>query len=73
MAGKAAERIIKFAGGTDAICSMILGAATVEAGGAGALLCTIGVAGGISYGSDKSLSAFGSFLGDKFYEVIGND
>jgi len=50
-----------------------LGAATFEAGGAGALLCAVGVAGGISYGSDKAFSAVGEHLGDTLYEVIGND
>ena len=76
LSGKAAGKIVKFAGGTDAICSVILGAATVEAGGAGALLCSIGVAGGIAYGSDKALSKIGETAGEwanSFYEYIAHD
>ena len=58
---------------TETACVAILGTATFEAGGAGALLCTIGVAGGVSYGSDKAVSAFGGFLGEKLYEATSND
>jgi hypothetical protein len=57
----------------DTVCAVVLGAATFEAGGAGALLCTIGVAGGISYGSDSALSSLGSFLGEKLYEATSDD
>ncbi|MGK3142621.1 PAAR domain-containing protein [Pantoea sp. C2G6] len=55
------------------VCAIVLGAATIEAGGAGALLCTLGVNGAIAYGSDKATSAFGGFLGESLYEVTGND
>ncbi|WP_411704823.1 PAAR domain-containing protein [Edaphovirga cremea] len=63
----------------DTVCAVVLGAATFEAGGAGALLCTIGVAGGISYGTDKTFSstmgAAGEFIGEKlgFYETTSDD
>ncbi|EKS6643713.1 hypothetical protein QCD58_002516 [Enterobacter hormaechei] len=71
-AGKVSSKILA-GSATDTICSVVLGAATFEAGGAGALLCTLGVAGSVSYGSDKTLSAFGDFLGEKLYEVISDD
>lgn len=58
-------------GAATAVCSLVLGAATVEAGGAGALLCTIGVAGGIGYGSDKFFgSTFGS-VGEYLGKMLG--
>lgn len=55
------------------VCAIVLGAATIEAAGAGALLCTLGVNGAIAYGSDKATSAFGGFVGESLYEVISND
>jgi hypothetical protein len=58
---------------TETACVAILGAATFEAGGAGALLCTIGVAGGVSYGSDKAISSIGGLLGEKLYEATSDD
>ena len=73
-----AGRILQ-GGAAEAICAVVLGAATIEAGGAGALICTLGVSGGIAYGSDKALSgsfkAAGEFIGEKlgFYEVTNND
>ncbi len=72
LGGAVASKILA-GGATEAICVAVLGAATFEAGGAGALLCTVGVAGGIAYGSDKAFSAVGEHLGDTLYEVIGND
>lgn len=72
LGGRAATKIL--AGSlTETACVAILGAATFEAGGAGALLCTIGVAGGVSYGSDKAVSALGGFLGEKLYEATSDD
>jgi len=76
--GALAGRLLQ-AGAADAICAVVLGAATIEAGGAGALICTLGVSGGIAYGSDKALSgSFGAvseYIGEKlgFYEVTDND
>lgn len=55
------------------VCAIVLGAATIEAAGAGALLCTLGVNGAIAYGSDKATSAFGGFVGESLYEVTSND
>lgn len=55
------------------VCAIVLGAATIEAAGAGALLCTLGVNGAIAYGSDKAVSAFGGFVGESLYEVTSND
>lgn len=72
LGGRVATKIL--AGSlTETACVAVLGAATFEAGGAGALLCTIGVAGGVSYGSDKAISAVGGLLGDKIYEGTSND
>ncbi|MGJ0481678.1 PAAR domain-containing protein [Pantoea agglomerans] len=72
LGGRVATKIL--AGSlTETACVAILGAATFEAGGAGALLCTIGVAGGVAYGSDKAVSAFGGFLGEKLYEATSDD
>lgn len=72
LSGRVATKIL--AGSlTETACVAILGAATFEAGGAGALLCTIGIAGGVSYGSDKAVSAFGGFLGEKLYEATSDD
>lgn len=72
LGGRVATKIL--AGSlTETACVAILGAATFEAGGAGALLCTIGVAGGVSYGSDKAVSALGGFLGEKLYEATSDD
>lgn len=72
LGGRVATKIL--AGSlTETTCVAILGAATFEAGGAGALLCTIGVAGGVSYGSDKAVSALGGFLGEKLYEATSDD
>lgn len=76
--GMVASRLIG-AGAANTVCAVVLGAATVEAMGAGALLCTIGVSGGIAYGSDKALSwavgktgqSIGKGLG--LYEVSGED
>lgn len=70
--GALAGRILQ-GSAANTICAVVLGAATVEAGGAGALLCTIGVSGGIAYGSDKALSAAGEFLGEVFYKATNND
>lgn len=70
--GALASRIIQ-GGAANTVCALVLGAATIEAGGAGALLCTIGVSGGIAYGSDKALSAIGEYSGEVIYEAIGND
>lgn len=76
--GALASRILQ-SSAASSICAVVLGAATIEAGGAGALLCTIGVSGGIAYGSDKALSelsgATGEFIGEKLglYEVTSND
>ncbi|MGL4725391.1 MAG: PAAR domain-containing protein [Scandinavium sp.] len=76
--GALASRIIQ-SSAASSICAVVLGAATIEAGGAGALLCTIGVSGGIAYGTDKALSelsgATGEFIGEKLglYEVTSND
>ena len=53
--GKVASKILA-GSAVDTVCAVVLGTATFEAGGAGALLCTIGVSGGIAYGSDKALS-----------------
>ena len=66
-------------GVANTVCTVVLGAATIEAGGAGALLCTLGVSGGIAYGSDKAFSwsvgkaseSIGEALG--FYEVTSDD
>lgn len=55
------------------VCAIVLGAATIEAAGAGALLCTLGVNGAIAYESDKATSAFGGFVGESLYEVTSND
>lgn len=55
------------------VCAVVLGAATIEAAGAGALLCTLGVNGAIAYGTDKASSAFGGFVGESLYEVTNND
>ena len=70
--GALASRIIQ-GSATSSICAVVLGAATIEAGGAGALLCTIGVSGGIAYGSDKALSAVGEYSGELLYKVSSND
>lgn len=76
--GALASRIIQ-GSAANTVCAVVLGAATIEAGGAGALLCTIGVSGGIAYGSDKVLSELfgvtGEFIGEKLglYEVTSND
>jgi hypothetical protein len=43
------------------------------AGGAGALLCTIGVAGGIGWGSEAVLSSDGEKLGKRLYEITNDD
>jgi len=72
LGGRVATKILAGTA-TDAICAVVLGAATFEAGGAGALLCTLGVAGGVSYGSDKAISAVGGLLGEKIYEATSND
>lgn len=72
LGGRVATKIL--AGSlTETACVAILGAATFEAGGAGALLCTIGIAGGVSYGSDKAVSVLGGFLGEKLYEATSDD
>ncbi|MCG0457015.1 PAAR domain-containing protein [Enterobacter cloacae complex sp. ECC445] len=72
LGGRVATKIL--AGSlTETVCVAILGAATFEAGGAGALLCTIGVAGGVSYGSDKAISSIGGLLGEKLYEATSDD
>ncbi|AEN64119.1 hypothetical protein Entas_1375 [Enterobacter soli] len=71
IAAKAVEK-----GAATVVCSLILGAATIEAGGAGALLCTLGVAGGITYGSDKTSCWLGEKAGEKLntlYEIINNE
>ncbi|MDR7940444.1 PAAR domain-containing protein [Enterobacter soli] len=74
IAAKAVEK-----GAASVVCSLILGAATIEAGGAGALLCTLGVAGGIAYGSDKTLNPalgkIGEWSGEKLglYEINSDD
>lgn len=76
--GALASRILQ-GSAASSICAVVLGAATIEAGGAGALLCMIGVSGGIAYGTDKALSelsgATGEFIGEKLglYEVTSND
>ncbi|OQP31872.1 PAAR domain-containing protein [Pantoea latae] len=76
--GMAASRLIG-AGAANTVCAVVLGAATFEAMGAGALLCTIGVSGGIAYGSDKALSWAGGKTGQSIgkgfglYEVSGED
>jgi len=76
--GALASRILQ-GSAASSICAVVLGAATIEAAGAGALLCTIGVSGGIAYGTDKALSelsgATGEFIGEKLglYEVTSND
>jgi uncharacterized Zn-binding protein involved in type VI secretion len=76
--GMVASRLIG-AGAANTACALVLGAATVEAMGAGALLCTIGVSGGIAYGSDKALSWAGGKTGQSIgkglglYEVSGDD
>ncbi|HAT1620189.1 TPA: PAAR domain-containing protein [Raoultella planticola] len=70
--GALASRIIQ-GSAASSICAVVLGAATIEAGGAGALLCTIGVSGGIAYGSDKALSAVGEYSGELLYKVSSND
>ncbi|HEO9144369.1 MULTISPECIES: PAAR domain-containing protein [Enterobacter] len=76
--GAVGARIIG-AGAANTICAVVLGAATIEAGGAGALLCTLSVSGGIAYGSDKAFSwsvgkaseSIGEALG--LYEVTSDD
>ncbi|POZ13529.1 type VI secretion system tip protein VgrG [Lelliottia aquatilis] len=68
IAGKIAD-----SAAANTVCALVLGAATVEAGGAGALLCTLGVNGAIAYGSDKVFSWGGEFIGDKIYEATSND
>ncbi|HDR2477001.1 TPA: PAAR domain-containing protein [Enterobacter ludwigii] len=76
--GAVGARIIG-AGAANTICAVVLGAATIEAGGAGALLCTLIVSGGIAYGSDKAFSwsvgkaseSIGEALG--LYEVTSDD
>jgi len=76
--GKVASKILA-GSAVDTVCAVVLGAATFEAGGAGALLCTLGVAGGISYGSDKIFSStmgtIGEFSGEKlgFYEATSDN
>ncbi|MBO4147052.1 PAAR domain-containing protein [Enterobacter ludwigii] len=76
--GALASRILQ-GSAASSICAVVLGAATIEAAGAGALLCTIGVSGGIAYGTDKALSqlsgATGEFIGEKLglYEATSND
>lgn len=70
--GAIASRVIS-AGAAETVCVAILGAATIEAGGAGALLCTLGVAGGIGWGSESAFSALGEHVGDKLYEVTSDD
>ncbi|EPI2359390.1 hypothetical protein [Klebsiella michiganensis] len=70
--GALASRILQ-GSAASSICAVVLGAATIEAGGAGALLCTIGVSGGIAYGSDKALSAVGEYSGELLYKVSSND
>lgn len=68
IAGKIAD-----SAAANTVCAVVLGAATVEAGGVGALLCTLGVNGAIAYGSDKASSAFGGFVGESLYEVTSHD
>lgn len=70
--GALASRIIQ-SSAASSIFAVVLGAATIEAGGTGALLCTIGVSGGIAYGSDKALSAVGEYSGELLYKVSSND
>lgn len=70
--GKVAGKLLSN-GAAETVCTLVLGAATVEAGGAGALLCTIGVAGGISYSSDKAFSWGVGLAGKSLYEIINND
>jgi hypothetical protein len=76
--GALASRILQ-GSAASSICAVVLGTATIEAAGAGALLCTIGVSGGIAYGTDKTLSglsgATGEFIGEKLglYEATSND
>ncbi|BDH46558.1 hypothetical protein TUM12370_26020 [Salmonella enterica subsp. enterica serovar Choleraesuis] len=76
--GMVASRLIG-AGAANTACAVVLGAATVETMGAGALLCTIGVSGGIAYGGDKALSWAGGKTGQSIgkwlglYEVSGED
>ena len=45
--GSVGAKIIS-AGAANTVCALVLGAATIEAGGAGALLCTLSVSGGIA-------------------------
>ena len=76
--GSVGARIIG-AGAANTVCTLVLGAATIEAGGAGALLCTLSVSGGIAYGSDKAFGWMGktggSFIGEQLglYEVTNDD
>jgi len=75
LGGRVATKILAGTA-TDAICAVVLGAATFEAGGAGALLCTLGVAGGISYGSESTFSWAGEKTGEimnTLYEIMNND
>jgi len=53
-----------------AVCSVVLGALTIEAGGVGMLTCGIIVTGGVGYTAAEGGGILGSYLGDKIYEVI---
>ena len=76
--GSVGAKIIS-AGAANTVCALVLGAATIEAGGAGALLCTLSVSGGIAYGSDKAFGWMGktggNFIGEQLglYEITNDD
>lgn len=51
------------------VCAFVLGALTIEVGGAGALACGIIFTGAVGYGASELGSKGGEILGEKIYEV----
>lgn len=51
------------------VCSVVLGALTIEAGGAGMLACGIVFTGAVGYGAGEVGNEIGGAIGKKIYEV----
>lgn len=57
------------ASSSTAVCAFVLGALTVEVGGAGALACGIIVSGAAGYGISELGGKSGEYIGETIYEV----
>ncbi|EMV7410050.1 TPA: PAAR domain-containing protein [Enterobacter soli] len=51
------------------VCSVVLGALTIEVGGAGMLACGVIFTGSVGYAGGELGSKFGEMIGEKIYEV----